>query len=921
MAIFIRNCSEGGESIMPTPGSGPALTSATFAPGLVIDLGSPEAASLTAVGGKGANLCRMIRGGLPVPPGFCVTTDAYAQVAQSTSIDFDSLSSASTDELQRLAGLARESFLAAPMPLDVAAAVIDAYVRLGEDTPVAVRSSATAEDLPTASFAGQQDTYLNMVGTSAVLDAVRRCWASLWTDRAVVYRATNDIDHGAVRLGVVVQQMVDAEIAGVMFTANPVTGRRHQAVIDASPGLGEAVVSGEVNPDHFVVDPGTGDIVEQRLGDKRFSVRSLPGGGVRQVESTSGAGQSCLTDDQVRSLAALGEKVEAYFGAPQDTEWAIDAHGRIWLTQARPITTLFPQPVNAQSPQIWPGEKATDVRAYFCFSVAQGLYRPLTPMGLAVFRLFASSAAAIMSVRVDDPVAGPPAYAEAAQRVFIDVTGTLHGRTGRALLPRVLDMMEARSGRILRSLVDGPHLPLTRPSRLSFLRRISRIAFRFGVPVQIMRALARPEATRARVERMGAELSGRLTPPATATAGERLDFVQRVLGSEAVPLLPRAIPPAAAGLAMLFVAGKLLGESAGPEELETVLRGLPHNVTTEMDLALWRLARMIRDDKNAALVMRGETPAELCRRFQEETLPEPAQRGITEFLSRYGHRAVAEIDIGMPRWSDDPTHILGVVANYLRLENRELAPDVVFARGAAEAEAAIETLASRARSRGRLRAWLVRFALRRARELAGIREMPKYYMVVVLAAARKELARIGAELAQRGKIEAAADIFFLDFSEVRAAIGGRDVRDRVAERRQAYEMELRRRHVPRVLLSDGTEPEAAMASTSDTSALAGTPASAGTVTGIARVIFDPVGAHLEPGEILVAPSTDPGWTPLFLTAGGLVMEMGGANSHGAVVAREYGIPAVVGVAGATSRIVTGQRITVDGAGGTISLPE
>jgi pyruvate,water dikinase len=453
------------------------------------------------------------------------------------------------------------------------------------------------------------------------------------------------------------------------------------------------------------------------------------------------------------------------------------------------------------------------------------------------------------------------------------------------------------------------------------LRRVSRIAVRFGVPLQILRALARPEEVRAQVERIGAELPGRLTPPATAIAGERLDFIQRVLRTEAIPLLPRAMPSAVAGFIMLFVAGKLVGENAGPGELETVLRGLPHNVTTEMDLDLWRVACLIRDNETAARVMRSETPTELCRRFQERNLPEPAQREITAFLSRYGHRAVAEIDLGMPRWSDDPTHILGVLANYLRLENPELAPDAVFARGAAEAEAAIETLVRRARCRGRLRAWLVRFALGRARELAGIREMPKYYLVIVLAAARRELARIGAELAQQGKIEAAADVFFLDFPEVRAAIGGRDLRSRVGERRQAYETELRRRHVPRVLLSDGTEPEAAMVSTSGTGALAGTPASAGTVTGIARVVFDPVGAHLEPGEILVAPSTDPGWTPLFLTAGGLVMEMGGANSHGAVVAREYGIPAVVGVAGATSRIVTGQRVTVDGASGLISLPE
>jgi pyruvate,water dikinase len=230
----------------------------------------------------------------------------------------------------------------------------------------------------------------------------------------------------------------------------------------------------------------------------------------------------------------------------------------------------------------------------------------------------------------------------------------------------------------------------------------------------------------------------------------------------------------------------------------------------------------------------------------------------------------------------------------------------------------IDTLSNRARRRGRLRGWLVRFALGRARALAGIRELPKFYVVTVLAAARRELSIVGHELAARGCVAQADDIFFLDLAEAREGLAGRDLRRHVAVRRDAYELELRRKHVPRVLLSDGTEPEAQnLSGAAPDGALTGTPASSGSVTGIARVVLDPVGARLQPGEILVAPSTDPGWTPLFLVAGGLVMEMGGANSHGAVVAREYGIPAVVGVGDATQHIVSGQRITVDGGAGTV----
>ena len=308
------------------------------------------------------------------------------------------------------------------------------------------------------------------------------------------------------------------------------------------------------------------------------------------------------------------------------------------------------------------------------------------------------------------------------------------------------------------------------------------------------------------------------------------------------------------------------------------------------------------------------------QRFHAGTLPLPAQRGLAEFLSQYGHRAVAEIDIGMPRWSDDPAHILGVLANYLRLEDTRLAPDVFFARGAREAEAMIDTLVGRAaqalpaaRAPRALRPGSVAAALRSARA-AEVLHRPGPGGSAAGACRGRRGAWRAAE-----SIESAGDVFFLDLAEARAALPGGDLRRLVAERRQAYETELRRRHVPRVILSDGTEPEAlTLAATPTGRSARGHAGVGGHRRGSARVVLDPVGAHLEPGEILVAPSTDPGWTPLFLTAGGLVMEMGGANSHGAVVAREYGIPAVVGVAGATQRIRTGQRVRVDGTAGVVT---
>ncbi len=894
------------------------MQSADSANALVLDLAGIDADAVTVVGGKAANLGVLIRAGLPVPPGVCVTTGAYRQVAACVQLDkvLDALATTPTTDVARLstlAGEAREVMLAAPVPDAVAQSVVAGYARLGADMPVAVRSSATAEDLPFASFAGQHDTYLNVVGPDAVLHAVRHCWASLWTDRAVVYRSTNGIDHRTVRLAVVIQRMVDAQIAGVLFTANPVSGRRRQAVIDASPGLGEAVVSGAVNPDHFVVDTASGHILIRQLGDRRVVIRTRPGGGTEHTAGLSGADAACLTDDQIRAIAALGDRIEAHYGAPQDAEWAIDSDAVLWLTQARPITTLFPLPSTTPPP-------GDDVRVYICFSLAQGLHRPITPMGLAGFRVLSSSVSKLIGFPVADPLTGASRYAEAGQRLFADVTGVLRSRVGRTLMPRVLDVMEARSAVVLRHVSEDPGLSLTQRSWWPFVRRVLRIATRYRLPVTAGRALVRPDAAQRHARRVGLELGERLTVPETATPAQRLDFAERVLLDECVPLMPRIMPAAAVGLALFGLARKLLGDETAADELQTVVRGLPHNVTTEMDLELWALASRIRGDGNAAAVLRDGSVEELTARFQASDLPPVAQRGLTEFLARYGHRAVAEIDLGMPRWSDDPRHVLGVLVNYLQLNDLDAAPDALFARRASEADAMIGTLAARARRRSRLRAWLVRFALGRARALVGLREAPKFHLIVAIAAVRRQLAIVGAALASQGHITRGDDVFFVDLVEARAGLAGRGLRETVARRRATYELELRRRHVPHVLLSDGTEPEAQiLAAAATDGSLAGTPASAGCATGTARVILDPVGAHLAPGEILVAPSTDPGWTPLFLIAGGLVMEMGGANSHGAVVAREYGIPAVVGVPNATVRIRTGQQVTVDGAAGRITV--
>ena len=877
--------------------------------------------ALVIVGGKAANLGEMTRAGLPVPPGFCVTTTAYMLVTAGANLEptLTEIAATSADDTARLAELAaaaRARLLAAPVPDAVAEAITGAYRALGNGAaiPVAVRSSATAEDLPFASFAGQQDTYLNIVGVEAVLDAVRSCWASLWTDRAVSYRASNNIDPSSVSLAVAVQTMIDATVAGVLFTANPVTGKRRQAVIDASAGLGEAVVSGAVNPDHFVINTPTDEIVERRLGDKRLVIRASAGGGTQRIEQAEGSNEACLSDEQIRTLAQLGARVEAHYGAPQDTEWAIDAAGRIWLTQARPITTLFPLPDTA--PQ-------TDdvLRAYFSMSVFQGVYRPFTPMGIAAFRLFGSSLAKLLGYPTRDPLQGPTALAVAASRLFLDVTPLLRHPLGRtAIIGVVARFGEARSAAPLEQAITDPRLSLVSNSHRPPPRLMLQLLIKKRFLPLIIQALVRPSTARKRLEQW--EANFRAMGEVPASAEECLNAYEDLLLNSTGSLFPNLGPILVSGIGCYSLANRLLRGIATPDELQTVLRGLPYNPTTEMDLSLWTLAQQVRTDAVAAQHVR-ETPAEqLAQEYRAGNLPPTLQQGLANFLRTYGHRAVAEIDLGLPRWSEDPTHLLGALANYLELTDPAFAPDVQFQRSAREAEAMVAELTRRAHQKSRGLGLLVNFCLKRTRALVGLREKPKYCIILVLARARQLLWPIGEALASAERLEAAGDVFFLTPQEARAALNGTDMRPTVRERHADYEQELKRRHIPRVLLSDGTEPTGETHSTTTAhEMLQGTPASPGSVTGVARVILDPTGAKLAPGEILVAPSTDPGWTPLFLTAGGLVMEMGGSISHGAVVAREYGIPAVVGVPEATEHITTGQRIIVDGSAGTVVIEE
>jgi pyruvate,water dikinase len=874
--------------------------------------------SLALGGGKGANLARLIGAGFPVPGGFIITTGAYHTYTVANNLQdwiVEAARGAPPDDpvaLDAVSTAIRARFEAGVMSPILAAAIRDTYASIGRPS-VAVRSSATTEDLPEASFAGQQDTFLNVTGDAALLQAVLRCWSSLWTARAIGYRTRNAIAHESAALAVVVQEMVESETAGVLFTANPLTGKRTETVIDAALGLGEALVSGQVEPDHYVVDPIGGHILSRTLGSKAIAIRGKPNGGTVTVTQDATSMQA-LPDRAIIELAALGQRVARLMGAPQDIEWAW-ASGKLILLQARPITSLFPLP---------DGMAVEPLQVLFSFGAVQGMLDPMTPFGRDFFLTGAANLARLIGKH--ETLETQRFLAVAAERLFLNVTGALRHPQARQLIRNALTMVEPGAGQALERLLAEPLLaPQRRRIRLGTVARLvpllARIIGNIGYNVLW------PNAGRMRIQRRIEEVikSFRVKSAGAATLDEQVALCEAVFGF-ADRFGPVLMPGLAVGLGALRMIHYLVSDlpDAEREVLETT-RGLPHNVTTEMDLALWRTAAVIRADANAASHFRRADVATLAAETLAGQLPAVAQAAIGDFLEHYGMRGIAEIDLGRSRWRDDATPLIRVLQSYLRIDDANHAPDMIFKRGAESAEATISRLANAVRRTrfGWLKSQLVRWAAKRMRALAGLRESPKFTAIRLLGMVRQCLLASGRELVVADELTRPDDLFFLRLEEIKAQARGeqRDWRTLVAQRRATYGREQRRRQIPRLLLSDGRAFFEGIARSRDKAdaAIIGSPVSPGVAEGIVHVVVDPHGAQLAPGEILVCRGTDPAWTPLFLAAGGLVMEVGGLMTHGSVVAREYGIPAVVGVHQATTRLQTGQRVRVDGSQGRITV--
>ena len=878
---------------------------------------------LETAGGKGTNLARLTHAGFPVPPGFIISTDAYRAFVDSNrwlpTIEsaVEEISAENASALEKASAQIRAAFSIGRIPSEIETEIRAAYSGIG-NIPVAVRSSATTEDLPELSFAGQQDTYLNIIGADEVMKAVIDCWSSLWTARAIGYRMRNHIPQNEAALAVVVQEMIQSDVSGVMFTANPLTGLRSESVIDATFGLGEALVSGQVEPDHYVVDMARRSIVEKKLGTKKISTRGKSGGGV-ELTAEDASERQALSDDEIMRLATLGAQVQGEYGSPQDIEWAF-AHGDLYLLQARAITSLYPIPEESLDP----------LKVWFSFGAVQGLLQPVTPMGQDSIRLVIAGAGTLFGIEPD--YENIPILETAGERIWLQLDGLVRNPIGGRIYKNLLPLIEPSTGNIMAQLVNDPRLkPGAGKLRLITVWRLLRFILRL-LP-RFIHTMHSPEKARDEFQQHLEYFSGLAMVSREGDMYARLaECVVLVRDQSTVRafelIMPRFIPIFGPSIASLVLLTRLAEQSdAGdhgisPLALE-VTRGLPRNVTTEMDLALWETAKEIRADVDSAELFSASDAPTLARCYLEATLPDAAQEAVARFMELYGMRGMGEIDLGQPRWRETPEPIMQTLQSYLKISD-DLAPDVLFARGAQRAEAAIEKLAQAARHQpgGWLKERLVRAAARRVRALMGAREAPKFYAVRVMGIVRTEVLGIGEEFVRAGVIEDREDLFFLHIREL-DALAHHEIRDwkgLIAERRRRYAREANRKQIPRVLVSDGRAFYEGLGAVTDTGSLiTGSPVSPGVVEGIVHVVFDPHKTQLAPGEILVCPGTDPAWTPLFMTAGGLITEVGGMMTHGSVVAREYGIPAVVGVHQATTRLRDGQRIQVDGTAGKIVI--
>lgn len=860
-----------------------------------------DKAKLNVVGGKGANLGELTRiEGIHVPNGFCVSVEAFKRVIEETpEINklLDQLSLLTADKRSKISQLSseiRRVIQGIAIPQDIHEEIVGFFTRLGETNAYAVRSSATAEDLPTASFAGQQDTYLNIIGKEAILTHISKCWASLFTDRAVIYRIQNGFDHLNIHLAVVVQKMVFPQVAGILFTADPVTSNRKVLSIDASFGLGEALVSGLVNADIYKVC--NGNIIDKKTSSKKLAIYALKEGGTKEQEiEPKLQTRQALTDEQILQLERIGRKIEGHFGQPQDIEWCL-VDDTFYIVQSRPITTIFPVPqTNDQENHV-----------YVSVGHQQMMTDAMKPLGLSFW---------LLTTRA-------PMH-DAGGRLFIDITSMLATPVGRETLlnvtlgksdPLIKDALTTIIGRddFIKSLPDDTKESGSVKSDKDVSHANYQTLNEYDPTIVFDLIRINQTSTEAVKQKIQ-----------TKSGSDLFDFIlEDIEQLKKIAFDPQSFGVLMTGINASFWINEKMNEWLGEKNAADILsQSVPNNITSEMGLALLDISDVIRPYPEVIEYLQHTKADNFLNELVNLTGGKETLEAIDNYLDKYGMRCVGEIDITKSRWSEKPITLVPLILS--NIKNFEPgAGSRKFEQGRWEALKKEHELLDRVKQLpdGEQKAKQTKRMIDLVRSLSGYREYPKYAFIRRYFVYKQALMKEAEQLVQARVIPEKEDIFYLSFEELREVVRTHRLDYQVINKRKDEYKSYKKLTPPRVITSDGEIITGKYNRENlPVDAIVGLAVSSGVIEGRARVILKMEDADLEGGDILVTSFTDPSWTPLFVSIKGLVTEVGGLMTHGAVIAREYGLPAVVGVENATKLIKDGQRIRVNGTDGFIEI--
>lgn len=863
----------------------------------VLDFQEIENTQLALVGGKGLNLGELSSvQGIQVPEGFCVTTVGYEKaIEQNDELQtlLQQLTKLKMEERAQIDGISkkiREVIMAVEIPSEVVEAVAHYLSRFGNEHAYAVRSSATAEDLPYASFAGQQDTYLNIIGKEAILQHVRKCWASLFTERAVMYRMQNDFEHNQVSICVVVQKMVFPEASGILFTADPVTSNRKVVSIDASFGLGEALVSGLVSADNYKVKEG--EIVDKMIATKKLAIYALKEGGTekKQIDPVQQKIQT-LSEQQILQLAQIGRQIEAYFECPQDIEWCL-VDDTFYIVQSRPITTLYPIP------------EANDGENHVYISVGhqQMMTDAMKPLGLSFFLLTTSAP-----------------MRKAGGRLFVDATKQLASPASRDYLVNTLGKSDPLVRDALTTIIERDNFITLLPDDEK-----EKSVGKSGPPASSQPQVENnPAIVMDLIKRNQASIEELKRNMQTKSGVDVLDFIlEDIQQLKKILFHPQSMAVIMAGMnASTWMNEKMehwLGEK---NAADTLSQSVQNNITSEMGLALLDVSDVIRPYQEVITYLQHVENDNFLDEIVQFKGGEEARDAILTFLNKYGMRCSGEIDITKTRWSEKPTTIIPMILNNIR-DFEAGASKRKFEEGLQEALKKEEELVNRLQHlpNGKQKVEEMKRMVRNIRNFIGYREYPKYGMINRYFIYKQALLKEAKQLVQSGVIREVDDIYYLTFEELHEVVRTNKLDYELIQKQKNDYKLYEKLTPPRIMTSDGEIITGKYKRENlPADAIVGLPVSSGVIEGRARVILNMEEANLEEGDILVTAFTDPGWTPLFVSIKGLVTEVGGLMTHGAVIAREYGLPAVVGVENATKLIKDGQRIRVHGTEGYIEV--